>query len=154
MFIARAGTAISMGDDDEPPLDGRHAVLLFDGVCLLCNFFVHFVIERDPAARFKFATLQGATGVRLLRRHGLAEDLSTVVLFDADGAHTRSTAALRVLRHCTFPWCLFYVLIVVPPALRNCCYDTVARTRYRLFGKDEEAVCRRPTPALRERLLN
>ena len=82
-----------------PALQAGHAILLFDGVCLLCNKFVHAVYDNDPAERFQFASLQSEEGLALLEQHGMKADLSTVVLIDEAGAHVRSTAALRVLRH-------------------------------------------------------
>ena len=81
-----------------PALQAGHAILLFDGVCLLCNKFVHAVYDNDPAERFQFASLQSEVGLALLEQHGMKADLSTVVLIDEAGAHVRSTAALRVLR--------------------------------------------------------
>jgi predicted DCC family thiol-disulfide oxidoreductase YuxK len=126
-------------------------VLLFDGVCTLCNGFVPFVIERDPAGRFQFAPLQSDAAVRLL---GVAPPLlpDSLVLLEDGRLFTRSTAALRVARGLRFPWPLAYVLVAVPRPMRDWVYDVVARNRYRWFGRRD--VCMVPTPELRSRFLN
>ena len=124
-------------------------VILFDGVCNLCNGFVQFVIARDPAARFRFAALQSASARRLLDGLGAVPD--SVVLVDGGHVYTRSSAALRIARRLPFPWSLARALIVVPRPLRDWLYDRVARHRYRWFGRKD--VCMMPTPDLRARFL-
>jgi predicted DCC family thiol-disulfide oxidoreductase YuxK len=128
------------------------SILLFDGVCNLCNAAVNFVIDRDPRARIKFASLQSAAGQQLLQRFGLStSDFDTMVLIEGDRYYTRSTAGLRVARHLKKPWPLLYGLIIVPPPLRNLVYNFIARHRYRWFGRSQE--CRVPTPELKARFL-
>jgi predicted DCC family thiol-disulfide oxidoreductase YuxK len=126
-------------------------VLLFDGVCTLCNGFVRFVIERDPAGRFQFAPLQSGVAGRLL---GVTPQPwpDSLVLLEDGRLFTRSTAALRVARGLRFPWPLAYVFMAVPRPVRDWVYDTVARNRYRWFGRRD--VCMVPTPELRSRFLN
>jgi predicted DCC family thiol-disulfide oxidoreductase YuxK len=127
------------------------AVLLFDGVCTLCNGFVQFVIQRDPAGRFQFATLQSDAARRLLQ--AVPRPLpDTLVLVENGRVFLRSTAALRVARGLKFPWPLAFVLVVVPRPLRDWVYDIVARNRYRWFGRRD--VCMVPTPELRARFLS
>ncbi len=127
-------------------------VVLFDGVCNLCNAAVRFIIDRDPAGRFQFAPLQSAAGQELLSRHGLdAEQLQTIVLVEDGRAYTRSTAALRIARRLRAPWSLLYGLIALPAPLRDWAYDLVGRNRYRWFGRRES--CRIPTPEERARFL-
>ena len=126
-------------------------MLLFDGVCTLCNGFVQFVIERDPAGRFQFAPLQSDAAARLL---GVAPPPwpDSLVLLEDGRRFTRSTAALRVARGLRFPWPLAYVFVAVPRPVRDWVYDAVARNRYRWFGRRD--VCMVPTPDLRSRFLN
>jgi predicted DCC family thiol-disulfide oxidoreductase YuxK len=127
------------------------AVLLFDGVCTLCNGFVQFVIQRDPAGRFQFATLQSDAARRLLQ--AAPQPLpDTLVLVENGRVFLRSTAALRVARGLKFPWPLAFVLVVVPRPLRDWVYDILARNRYRWFGRRD--VCMVPTPELRARFLS
>ena len=131
--------------------DGR-CILLFDGVCLLCATFVHFVLDHDKEGRYDFAPLQGPTAKVLLEKAGLPMDVSTVVLFDETGVHTRSTAALKVLESCGTPYShLHTVFIHFPSPLRDAGYNAVAAVRYRLFGKDDGSSCRRMTKAMKAR---
>jgi predicted DCC family thiol-disulfide oxidoreductase YuxK len=129
-----------------------HPVLLFDGVCNLCHGTVRFVLDRDPTARFRFAPIQSEVGRKLLVEHGLDPDaLDSVVLIDADGAHTRSAGMLRTVRSLGAPWSWLYALIALPAALRDTAYDWIARNRYRWFGKKD--ACPMPRPEWRERFL-
>ena len=126
-------------------------MLLFDGVCTLCNGFVQFVIERDPAGRFQFAPLQSDAAARLL---GVAPPPlpDSLVLLEDGRLFTRSTAALRVARRLRFPWPLAYVFVAVPRRVRDWVYDAVARNRYRWFGRRD--TCMVPTSELRARFLD
>ncbi|MCX5738743.1 MAG: thiol-disulfide oxidoreductase DCC family protein [Proteobacteria bacterium] len=143
-----------MATDATPPfadLDA-HPVLLFDGVCNLCHGTVRFVLDRDRAARFRFAPLQSEPGRALLTRFALDPNATdTVVLIDAAGAHTRSDAALRVVRALGAPWSWAFALIAIPRPLRDAAYDFIARHRYRWFGKKD--ACPLPRPEWRARFL-
>lgn len=136
---------------------GEPALILFDGVCNLCNGAVLFVLDRDPRARFRFAALQGDEAARRLAGHGpdaarIGASLSSIVLLEDGVLHTRSTAALRIARRLRAPWPLLYAAIAIPAPLRDLVYDWVARNRYRWFGREE--ACRLPTPALRARFID
>lgn len=125
-------------------------VLLFDGVCNLCNATVRTVVRYDDRGVFRFAPLQSPVGEELLRRHGLPTDeYDSVVLVEAGKTYIRSTAALQVCRRLGLPWSLLASLFVVPAPLRDPFYDLIARTRYRLFGRTDE--CQVPSPEVRER---
>ena len=126
-------------------------MLLFDGVCNLCNASVRFIVERDPAGRFQFAPLQSDAAGRLLGK--APQPLpDTFVLVEDGRFFTGSTAALRVARGLRFPWPLAYVFVAVPRPVRDWVYDAVARNRYRWFGRRD--VCMVPTTELRSRFLN
>jgi predicted DCC family thiol-disulfide oxidoreductase YuxK len=128
-------------------------VILFDGVCNLCNGFVRFVIARDPEARFRFASLQSNAAAALLNGRAQQDALPDSVLLVEDGRiYTESTAALRVARGLGFPWNLCYGLLIVPRPLRDGVYKWIARNRYAWFGKRD--VCMVPTADLRERFLD
>jgi predicted DCC family thiol-disulfide oxidoreductase YuxK len=132
--------------------EDAHPIVLFDGVCNLCHGTVRFVLERDRAARFRFAPLQSEPGRALLARHGLSADaLDTMVLVDAEGAHTRSDAALRIAAGLGAPWRWLAPLRRLPRALRDPLYELVARRRYRWFGRRD--ACPAPPPGFRERFL-
>lgn len=124
------------------------AIILFDGVCNLCNGAVTFVIDHDRDGYFAFAQLQSETGRDLL---GDAVRLESIVLIEDGVQYSQSTAALRIARRLRNPWPLLYSLIIVPKALRDGVYSLIAANRYRLFGKTES--CRLPTPDMSERFL-
>lgn len=129
------------------------SVVLFDGVCNLCNGAVQFIIKRDAKNRFSFASLQSEAGQARLRQFNLATDaFDTFVLVEGGKAYTRSTAALRIARRLPGAWQLLYGLMIIPKPLRDWVYGLVARNRYRLFGKQDS--CMMPTPELRARFLD
>ncbi len=129
-----------------------NAVVLFDGVCHLCQGAVKFIIKRDPRGVFHFASLQSDVAERML--DGKMPDgdfLSTIVLVEGGTYYTRSTAALRIAKRLRFPWSLLYLFILIPPPVRDAVYGWVAARRYRWFGKDD--ACMMPTPEIRRRFL-
>jgi predicted DCC family thiol-disulfide oxidoreductase YuxK len=137
-----------------PPPPDADPVVLFDGVCNLCDATVAFIIDRDPGARFRFAALQSEAGRRLLAGVGVtlpAGDPASVYLLENGCLYDRSTAALRIARRLRGPAKLLFAFVVVPRPLRNLVYRFIARHRYRWFGRTE--ACRRPTPALAARFL-
>jgi len=127
-------------------------VVLFDGVCNLCNGSVRFVIERDPHKHFQFAPLQSETATTLIGR--TADPLAmpdSIVLVDDGRLYVRSTAALRIARRLRFPWPLLWLFMAVPRPLRDWVYDLIARRRYGWFGKRD--TCMVPTKEIRDRFL-
>jgi predicted DCC family thiol-disulfide oxidoreductase YuxK len=128
-------------------------IILFDGVCNLCNQSVQFVIQRDPSSKFHFTALQSATGQRLLKEHQLPEhDVYSVILLKNNKVYQRSSAALEIARGLNNLWPLFYAFIIIPPFIRNAVYDWIAGNRYKWFGQRNE--CMIPTPELKSRFLN
>jgi predicted DCC family thiol-disulfide oxidoreductase YuxK len=133
-------------------------IILYDGVCGLCNRLNRFVLARDPAGRFRFAALQSALAAEVLTRHGRdPRDLDTLYLVLAPGRPEerllrKSDAALWILCELGGAWRLTGALRVVPRAIRDFGYDLVARTRYRLFGRYE--TCPVPDPSHRARFLD
>ena len=131
----------------------NNPIILFDGVCNLCNTSVQYVIKHDPNAIFRFASLQGDTGQQLLKQYNLStNDLNSFVLINESKSYTRSAAALHVAKRLTGFTKLLYGFIIVPPFIRNAVYDLIARNRYKWFGKKDS--CMIPTAALRSRFLN
>ena len=128
------------------------AIILFDGVCNLCNGFVQFVIRRDRANRFRFASLQSDTAREMLKNQpGAAQALDSVVLIENGRYYRQSTAALRILRRLGGAWPLLYGLIVVPAFVRDRVYAWIAKNRYRWFGQRDS--CLLPTPELKAKFL-
>ena len=129
-------------------------IVLFDGYCTLCDGAVRFILERDPAAVFRFAALQSEAAQTRLRAAGAPTVLpDSVLLLDPDGLHARSDAALRIARQLRRPWpMLARVALLVPRRWRDALYDLVARRRYAWFGRRE--TCRLPTPDEAARFLS
>jgi predicted DCC family thiol-disulfide oxidoreductase YuxK len=136
-------------------------ILLYDGVCGLCNRFVQFILRRDPHALFRFASLQSPLASRILARHNLnPSDLDTVyVVVNPESENSnelllaRSDAALFVLKHLGAPWpAAASLLQLLPRFLRDSVYNAIARHRYRIFGRSE--TCPLPTAQDRDRFLD
>lgn len=128
------------------------AIILFDGVCNLCNGAVNFVIDHDPNAYFRFGALQADEAQPLIERHGLEDTaLDSIVLVEDGQVYRKSTAALRIAKRLTGPWPLLYAFMIVPRPVRDGVYDWIATNRYDWFGKRDQ--CRIPTPDLKARFL-
>ena len=128
-------------------------IVLFDGVCNLCNGAVQFLLRRDRRRRLRFAALQSAAGRALLEQHGLpTETLETLVVLAGGRARVRSDAALLLARRLPWPWPLLAVCTILPRPLRDALYAFVARHRYRWFGR--RASCRLPSAETADRFLD
>ncbi|MEI8052393.1 MAG: DCC1-like thiol-disulfide oxidoreductase family protein [Bacteroidota bacterium] len=114
----------------------NHPVILFDGVCNLCNNAVRFVIKRDPKSIFRFASLQSDFGKKIIAENHLSEKaFSSFILLEKDKIYFKSTAALRVIKKLNGVAKLLYVFIILPAVIRNVVYDFIAANRYKWFGK-------------------
>ncbi len=133
---------------------GDHPVLVFDGVCNLCNRAVQYVIKRDKKKRFLFAALQSAAGRRiaegLLKSGGRAAD--SVILYYRGKYYIKSGAVLKTAWLLGGFSRLLAAGLLLPPFLRNIVYDWVAAGRYRWFGRSE--ACMVPAPGLKDRFLS
>ena len=133
--------------------EAQNPVLLFDGVCNLCNSSVQFIINRDDQQIFRFAPLQSDTAKNLLSKYDLEkQDLASIILVENTTYYVKSTAALRIARRLSALWPLLYVFIIIPVSIRDYFYDIVARNRYVWFGKKEE--CMIPNKENEKRFLN
>lgn len=127
-------------------------IVLFDGVCNLCNGAIQFLLKRDKKKQFLVGSLQGKTGQEYLRKYHLSSNqYHSFILIEGNVLYTRSTAVLRSLKHLGRGWQLLYVFIYIPQPIRDSVYKFIAANRYRLFGKKES--CRVPTADERERFL-
>jgi predicted DCC family thiol-disulfide oxidoreductase YuxK len=130
----------------------RPTLILFDGVCNLCNGLVQFIIRRDPKGKFRFASLQSTGGRLQLSRFNINPDLlHSIIVIDDDVALERSDAALHIANHLGGPWKILNVFKILPKFLRDAIYNIVAANRYRIFGKKDS--CMIPTPQLKERFV-
>jgi predicted DCC family thiol-disulfide oxidoreductase YuxK len=134
-------------------------IILYDGVCGLCNRLVQFLLKHDQQGRLRFASLQSGFAERVLTRHGFdPKDLDTVqVVVDYERPEERvlgrSDAILRAGKELGMPWnVLAGIARIVPRRLRDVVYRFVARNRYHVFGKSE--TCMLPDPKQRHRFLD
>lgn len=128
-------------------------VILFDGICKVCNFWSRFILRIDKQKRFKLCSVQSPQGQQILANYGFPLDkFETMLLVRHDSYLTHSDAILTILQNLQFPWNLLSVLRWVPVSLRNACYSKIARHRYRLFGKYER--CKVPPEGYKERFLD
>jgi predicted DCC family thiol-disulfide oxidoreductase YuxK len=141
------------------PTDASNPILLYDGVCGLCNRLVQFSLKRDVNQHLRFASLQSDIAGKLLQRHGLdSRDLDTVYVVEDCGRPdeclaSRSDAVISVLRLMGGSWAVAAALLrIIPRTIRDWGYGTIARNRYRIFGKSDS--CPLPDPRDRHRFLD
>jgi predicted DCC family thiol-disulfide oxidoreductase YuxK len=132
--------------------DTEHPILLFDGVCNLCNASVQWVIKRDHKGIFRFAALQSDIGQQLLQQLGRSTtEFNSVVVMVGDKVYTESDAPLTVASRLGGIWQLARIFWLVPKPIRDALYQFVARNRYRWFGRTES--CMMPQPGWKARFL-
>lgn len=136
-----------------PDVDlGAGPILLFDGVCNLCNGIIQFIIKRDPDGRFRYAPLQSDVATDLLRDCGLPTDrIETFVMIDDGECYTKSAAAIRIATKLGGLYRVVGPFRYIPRPIRDGVYDLVAATRYDIFGRKDE--CMVPTPEIEDRFL-
>lgn len=127
----------------------KHPIVFYDGVCGLCDRSIQFIIQRDCQRVFRYAALQSDVALKTL---GQSITFDSFVLYENGVAYYRSTAALKVLKKLGGFWSLLYILIIIPPFIRNAVYDFVARNRYKWFGKFDS--CKIPTAEQRSLFLD
>lgn len=130
----------------------NYDVILFDGVCNLCNFSVKFIIKRDRAAHFKFASLQSFAARQLMVKADVnPEPLSSVILIRQQKIYQRSDAVLEIVKKLDGGWPVLYAAKIIPRFIRDFIYIRIARNRYKLFG--EKDTCMIPTSDIQSRFL-
>ncbi|MWW25852.1 thiol-disulfide oxidoreductase DCC family protein [Algibacter lectus] len=129
-------------------------LILFDGVCNLCNSSVQYVIKRDKKEQFLFSALQSDTGKQILNQYKIdTAKIDSILLYTPEkGINYKSTAALKVATSLGFPVNLMAIFFIVPTFIRNWVYDFIAKNRYKWYGKKES--CMIPTPELKNRFLD
>jgi predicted DCC family thiol-disulfide oxidoreductase YuxK len=133
-------------------MENKGDVVLFDGVCNLCSKSVQFIIKRDKAKLFRFASLQSGFGQKILQQHGMSDiNFNSFILLQNGTLYTKSTGALKVAAQLNgLKWSKIF--FAVPAFIRDGVYGIIARNRYKWFGKKE--ACWLPTPALKYRFLD
>lgn len=128
-------------------------IILFDGHCNLCTGEVQFVLKRDKKKKFRFASLQGDFGQRLLKEQQLSTThFDTFILLENGRLFTQSTGVLRMCKALPGIWSLLYVFIIIPRFIRDGIYSWIARNRYAWFG--QRAICWMPKPEWKERFID
>lgn len=131
----------------------RDYLILFDGVCNFCNYWVRFALKRDQKQKLSFGTLQGNTAQSVLPLHGINEkEIASVVFIENGKLWQNSSAVLRICRHLSGSWKLFYALIIIPAPIRDFIYKMIAKNRYRWFGKRES--CMVPDASMKDRFVD
>lgn len=116
-------------------------IVLFDGVCKLCNAWVRFLIKYDTAQRIKLCSVQSERGQSILQSLGMPTDrYETMVFLEDSRVWKQGDAFLKVVGHFPMPWPLLRVLLIVPRPLRNWLYERIALNRYRWFGRNDRCL--------------
>jgi predicted DCC family thiol-disulfide oxidoreductase YuxK len=128
-------------------------VVLFDGVCKLCNGSVNFILPRDSKGRLKLAPLQSDYGRAVLKEHRKnLNALDSMMLLEGERLTAKSTAVIRISKYLDGAWPLCMVALVIPPFIRDFVYDIIAKNRTRWFGKYD--TCRLPDPKYKARFYS
>lgn len=129
-------------------------IILFDGVCNLCNKSVQFIIKNDPKGCFKFASIQSSIAQQILEgvQKQMPEPLpDSIILIENNQVFYQSTAALRIAKHFQTKWRWLHLLLIFPAFLRNAVYRIISKNRYKWWGKQQS--CWLPLPHLKSRFL-
>jgi len=136
-----------------PNISVADKVILFDGVCKLCNAWSNFIIKHDHQRIFKLCSVQSVEGQKILKHFGLSTDVyDSMLVVEGDAVYQQSDAFFQVVRKLGYPWKAVCVFRMIPKSLRNWLYDRIALNRYSLFGKYD--VCLLPTADHGARYLN
>lgn len=134
-------------------IQDKYDIVLFDGVCNLCNQAVDFIIRRDKNDDFKVGALQDPQVKDILKTYSINEDyLDSLVLIQGDQIFYKSEAALKIARKLGRGWQIFYIGILLPVSVRDKIYDWIGENRYKWFGKKE--TCRLPSPEEKEKFIS
>lgn len=134
-------------------LPPRKHLVLFDGVCNLCNASVQYIIKYDKKDMFRFTALQSEVGQQIINEHKIdTSKTDSILLYSKEhGIRYKSTAALIIAKHLGFPRNIWIIFLIIPPFIRNWVYDYIAKNRYKWYGKRDN--CMMPTPELRKKFI-
>ena len=130
----------------------KNYIILFDGVCNLCNSSVSFIIRNDKRKVFRYASLQSTIAANMLSNFEINDQVDSVFLIKQNRLYQKSDAAFEIIKEFNFFWKLLLVFKIVPKFIRDSVYDYIAKNRYKWFGKKE--VCMIPTKELKSLFLD
>lgn len=133
--------------------DFKYNIILFDGVCNFCNYWVNFILKRDYKNQFKFAAFQTIKGKELLEKFNLpADKFDSFILISNDKIFKKSKAAFEIVKSLDGGWLrIFLAFKLLPISFNDFIYDLIANNRYKLFGKKD--ICRVPTSNEKSKFL-
>lgn len=126
-------------------------VVIFDGLCTLCNYTVDVLLQHDKTGTLLFGSFQDEAPRRMLETFGIVREPTTVYLIEGDSLYTESDAIIRLASYVGLPYSLVWLSVIFPRPIRDAAYRFAARNRYKVFGKRE--ACRVPTEAERKRFI-
>lgn len=162
--VILTGAGLPSGREALPPYSCREdpavpdfpddaGLIVFDGVCVMCNGFAKFITKRDAKRRFLFTEAQSALGSALFRHYGLdAVNYETILLIENGRAYGRMEAIVRIVSQLGVPWTWAKAILALPRAARDWLYDRVAGNRYAVFGRYESCPVERDA-RIAERLI-
>lgn len=133
-------------------ISSNHPIIFYDGVCILCNRSVQFIINKEPSSQFRFVMLQSDIGKKVLQKiERPIHDIETTILIDKGKYYTESDVGILASKYLRWPYKMFYIFRVIPKFIRDPIYRVVAKNRYNWFGKDES--CLIPSEKINRQLL-
>ena len=127
-------------------------IVVFDGLCNFCQWYVNFIIKRDPTKTFTFASAQSPSGQYIIRKFNVPEvGKDTFLLVKNNKCFFRTNATLEITKNLSGLWCLLYMFKIIPGPIRDYCYNVFGRNRYNWFGIKNS--CTVPTQDIRDRFL-
>lgn len=127
------------------PINNQNPIILFDGICNLCNASVRFILKHDKKKQFLLASLQSDAAKNILLQYKYKNnDLNSIIVIDKNKVHKKSAAILIILEHLGMPWRIFIIMKVLPESWRDALYDFVAERRYKWFGKKDTCLIMLP----------
>ena len=113
-------------------------IIIFDGICALCNSSITILMRLDTKKRFRYSSLQG----EFVKTLDIEPDIDSIIFYDDGVFYYKSTAILKILESLGRPWVLIKIFYIIPRVIRDFIYDIIAKYRYRIFGKMQS--CRMP----------
>jgi predicted DCC family thiol-disulfide oxidoreductase YuxK len=133
-------------------MSNEKPILLFDGVCNVCNVAVDFILKHEKEEQFQFASLQSEKAKGIMKRYKISATVDSIIVIEHGKVYTYSTAVLKIIPKLSLGWQFFRLFVILPKPLRDALYRQFAKRRYQFFGKKES--CRIPAPEERKRFLD